>query len=119
MRYLQYKKRIVQTPETPINMDQLNKYVNDDDAKRLRFFRMYLEQSSELARDINGAVISSSQSEIIEACHQLKSISRTIGAEQVALLAEGFETRCKEEELSSDQLIQLRDELELAYQRCN
>ncbi|MBQ4814472.1 hybrid sensor histidine kinase/response regulator [Pseudoalteromonas luteoviolacea] len=105
-----------QAPETPINMDQLNKYVNDDDAKRLRFFRMYLEQSSELARDINGAVISSSQSEIIEACHQLKSISRTIGAEQVALLAEGFETRCKEEELSSDQLIQLRDELEQAYQ---
>ncbi|KZN62610.1 hybrid sensor histidine kinase/response regulator [Pseudoalteromonas luteoviolacea] len=111
------QKAEVQTPETPINMDQLNKYVNDDDAKRLRFFRMYLEQSSELARDINGAVISSSQSEIIEACHQLKSISRTIGAEQVALLAEGFETRCKEEELSSDQLIQLRDELELAYQR--
>ncbi|KZW98739.1 histidine kinase [Pseudoalteromonas luteoviolacea] len=107
----------VQTPGTPIDMDQLNKYVNDDDAKRLRFFRMYLEQSSELARDINGAVISSSQSEIIEACHQLKSISRTIGAEQVALLAEGFETRCKEEDLSSDQLIQLRDELEQAYQR--
>ncbi|KZN32629.1 hybrid sensor histidine kinase/response regulator [Pseudoalteromonas luteoviolacea] len=105
------------TPESPINMDQLNKYVNEDDAKRLRFFKMYLEQSSELARDINGAVISSSQSEIIEACHQLKSISRTIGAEQVAKLAEGFEMRCKEEELSSDQLIQLRDELEQAYQK--
>ncbi|MCF2860454.1 ATP-binding protein [Pseudoalteromonas sp. SMS1] len=104
-------------PESPINMDQLNKYVNDDNAKRLRFFRMYLEQSSELARDINGAVISSSQSEIIEACHQLKSISRTIGAEHVAKLSEAFETRCKEEELTSDQLIQARDELEMAYQK--
>ncbi|KID54748.1 histidine kinase [Pseudoalteromonas luteoviolacea] len=103
--------------ELPINMDQLNKYVNDDSAKRLRFFRMYLEQSSELARDINGAVISSSQSEIIEACHQLKSISRTIGAEQVALISEKFESRCKTEEMSSDQLIQLRDELEESYMK--
>ncbi|ESP93111.1 hybrid sensor histidine kinase/response regulator [Pseudoalteromonas luteoviolacea] len=103
--------------EPPINMEQLNKYVNDDSAKRLRFFRMYLEQSSELARDINGAVISSSQSEIIEACHQLKSISRTIGAEQVALIAEKFEAKCKEEEMSSDQLIQLRDELEESYMK--
>ncbi|MBQ4840068.1 hybrid sensor histidine kinase/response regulator [Pseudoalteromonas luteoviolacea] len=103
--------------ESPINMEQLNKYVNDDSAKRLRFFRMYLEQSSELARDINGAVISSSQSEIIEACHQLKSISRTIGAEQVAILAEKFEAKCKEEEMSSDQLIQLRDELEESYMK--
>ncbi|AOT07301.1 hybrid sensor histidine kinase/response regulator [Pseudoalteromonas luteoviolacea] len=105
------------TVEPPINMDQLNKYVNDDSAKRLRFFRMYLEQSSELARDINGAVISSSQNEIIEACHQLKSISRTIGAEQVALIAEKFESRCKTQEMSSDQLIQLRDELEESYMK--
>ncbi|KZN50777.1 hybrid sensor histidine kinase/response regulator [Pseudoalteromonas luteoviolacea] len=103
--------------DMPINMDQLNKYVNDDSAKRLRFFRMYLEQSSELARDINGAVISSSQNEIIEACHQLKSISRTIGAEQVALIAEKFESKCKTEEMTTDQLIQLRDELEESYMK--
>ncbi|MCF6440295.1 ATP-binding protein [Pseudoalteromonas luteoviolacea] len=103
--------------DMPINMDQLNKYVNDDSAKRLRFFRMYLEQSSELARDINGAVISSSQNEIIEACHQLKSISRTIGAEQVALIAEKFESKCKTDEMTTDQLIQLRDELEESYMK--
>ncbi|TMP36995.1 hypothetical protein CWB97_22790, partial [Pseudoalteromonas citrea] len=34
-------------PAPAINMDMLNKYVNHDEAKRNRFFRMYLEQSSQ------------------------------------------------------------------------
>ncbi|MEC4087728.1 ATP-binding protein [Pseudoalteromonas rubra] len=104
-------------PDEPIDLAQLDKYVNHDANKRLRFFRMYLEQSSELARDINGAVISMSQEEIIEACHQLKSISKTIGAHGVADMAAEFEQRCKGEELTSDDLIHLRDALETHYQR--
>ncbi|PCK32104.1 hybrid sensor histidine kinase/response regulator [Pseudoalteromonas piscicida] len=99
-------------PSPAINMEMLNKYVNHDDAKRNRFFRMYLEQSSQLTRDVNGAVITMSQEEIIEACHQLKSISKTIGAEQVAATATEFETLCKEGSLTSDQLIHMRDKLE-------
>ncbi|TMP25091.1 hybrid sensor histidine kinase/response regulator [Pseudoalteromonas rubra] len=104
-------------PEEPIDLAQLDKYVNHDANKRLRFFRMYLEQSSELARDINGAVISMSQEEIVEACHQLKSISKTIGAHRVADMATQFEHRCKNEELTSDELIHLRDALETEYQQ--
>ncbi|AUJ71043.1 hybrid sensor histidine kinase/response regulator [Pseudoalteromonas sp. NC201] len=99
-------------PAPAINMDMLNKYVNHDEAKRNRFFRMYLEQSSQLTRDVNGAVITMSQEEIIEACHQLKSISKTIGAEKVAETAIEFETLCKEGTLTTDQLIQMRDKLE-------
>ncbi|WP_440055228.1 ATP-binding protein [Pseudoalteromonas sp. T1lg65] len=106
----------LESPETaPINLEMLNKYVNNDTAKRTRFFRMYLEQSSQLTRDINGAVISMSQEEIVAACHQLKSISKTIGAEKVAECAEAFEAHCKEEKLNSDQLIKYRDELEQRY----
>ncbi|USD27876.1 response regulator [Pseudoalteromonas sp. SCSIO 43201] len=99
-------------PTPAINMEMLNKYVNHDDAKRNRFFRMYLEQSSQLTRDINGAVITMNQEEIIEACHQLKSISKTIGAQSVAETATEFETLCKENTLTGDQLIQMRDKLE-------
>ncbi|MDE1017375.1 Hpt domain-containing protein, partial [Escherichia coli] len=54
---------------------------------------------------------------IISACHQLKSISKTIGAEKVAELAADFESQCKEQDLTSDQLIELRDNLEIEYSR--
>ncbi|MEI5639362.1 MULTISPECIES: ATP-binding protein [unclassified Pseudoalteromonas] len=101
-----------QSEQPAINLDMLDKYVNYDEAKRNRFFRMYLEQSSQLTRDVNGAVITMSQEEIIEACHQLKSISKTIGAEQVAATAAEFESMCKENTLTTDQLIQMRDKLE-------
>lgn len=102
--------------ETPaVNLETLNKYVNNDEAKQLRFFRMYLEQSSMLTREVNGAVISMDQAAIIEACHQLKSISNTIGAENVATTASEFESLCKAGELSADELITLRDKLDQHY----
>ncbi|MBQ4844023.1 ATP-binding protein [Pseudoalteromonas sp. MMG005] len=99
----------------PVNLETLNKYVNHDEAKQLRFFRMYLEQSSMLTREVNGAVISMDQNSIVEACHQLKSISNTIGAEKVAETAIEFERQCKENDLSADQLIALRDRLDHDY----
>ncbi|NOU52347.1 response regulator [Pseudoalteromonas sp. JBTF-M23] len=99
----------------PINLETLSKYVNHDEAKQRRFFRMYLEQSSQLTRDIYGAVISCEQSTIIESCHQLKSISTTIGAEQVAEIAIELEAQCKAQTLSSDELIAYRNKLDKAY----
>ncbi|RJE76573.1 hybrid sensor histidine kinase/response regulator [Pseudoalteromonas sp. MSK9-3] len=98
-----------------VNLETLNKYVNHDEAKQLRFFRMYLEQSSMLTREVNGAVISMDQAAIIEACHQLKSISNTIGAEKVAETAIEFESQCKAGDLTADELIALRDRLDHDY----
>ncbi|CAH9054154.1 Sensor histidine kinase RcsC [Pseudoalteromonas holothuriae] len=100
---------------SPINLDTLSKYVNNDEAKQRRFFKMYLEQSAQLTREIYGGVISCEQTAIIESCHQLKSISTTIGAELVATIATEFEAQCQEKTLSSDELIQYRNKLDKAY----
>jgi CheY-like chemotaxis protein/HPt (histidine-containing phosphotransfer) domain-containing protein len=99
----------------PINLETLSKYVNHDEAKQRRFFKMYLEQSDQLTREVYGAVISMDQDAIIEACHQLKSISKTIGADNVANLAIEFEKQCKDNTLTSDALIEHRNRLESAY----
>ncbi|MFK3864777.1 hybrid sensor histidine kinase/response regulator [Pseudoalteromonas rhizosphaerae] len=104
-------------PSAPINFEMLAKYINNDDAKQLRFFKMYLEQSHTLAKDINTGVMTRDKEIIIAACHQLRSISKTIGAEKVAELAADFEDNCKEQDLTSDQLIELRDNLEIEYSR--
>ena len=104
-------------PTTPINFEMLAKYINNDEAKQLRFFKMYLEQSYTLTKEINSGVMTADNEKIISACHQLKSISKTIGAEKVAELAADFEDSCKEQDLTSDQLIELRDNLEIEYAR--
>ena len=104
-------------PAMPINMESANKYINGDDAKKIRFFKMYLEQSQEQIKSINFAVLQKSQSEIIAACHQLKSISKTVGANIVADLAQSFEDKCKADEINADELIEMRDELEIEYSR--
>ena len=104
-------------PTTPINLEMLAKYINHDEAKQLRFFKMYLEQSHTLTKEINTGVMTADNEKIISACHQLKSISKTIGAEKVAELATDFESHCKEQDLTSDQLIELRDNLEIEYSR--
>ncbi|CAM4095010.1 hybrid sensor histidine kinase/response regulator [Pseudoalteromonas ostreae] len=104
-------------PSAPINFEMLAKYINNDEAKQLRFFKMYLEQSHTLTKDINTGVMTSDNEIIITACHQLKSISKTIGAEKIAELAADFEDSCKEQTLTSDQLIGLRDNLEVEYSR--
>ncbi|CAM3922422.1 MULTISPECIES: hybrid sensor histidine kinase/response regulator [Pseudoalteromonas] len=104
-------------PTAPINLEMLAKYINNDEAKQLRFFKMYLEQSHILAKEINTGVMTADYEIIISACHQLKSISKTIGAEKVAELASDFESHCKEQDLTSDQLIELRDNLEIEYSR--
>ncbi|MFC3031070.1 ATP-binding protein [Pseudoalteromonas fenneropenaei] len=98
-----------------IDLEALNKYVNNDAKKRQRFFKMYLEQAANLISDINSGVMAMDQEVIIDACHQLKSISKTIGALVVADKAMEFETSCKERKHSSDELIRARDNLELAY----
>jgi CheY-like chemotaxis protein len=98
-----------------INLETLKKYVNHDESKQLRFFKMYLEQSDLLTREINSAVISMDHTAVIEACHQLKSISNTIGAEKVAESAIEFESQCKGGSLTADELITLRDKLEHDY----
>ncbi|WP_404340828.1 ATP-binding protein [Pseudoalteromonas mariniglutinosa] len=104
-------------PVMPIDMDMLAKYINDDDAKKLRFFKMYLEQAHILSKEINAAVMVNEQEAIISACHQLKSISKTIGALGVAELASKFEEQCKQDELTTDDLISLRDSLEIEYSK--
>lgn len=106
-----------QKPAMPIDMDSVAKYINGDDAKKIRFFKMYLEQSQELIKSINFGVMQSNISDIIEGCHQLKSISKTIGAHRVAELAVVFEEQCKTDELNSDKLIDLRDQLEIEYSK--
>ncbi|CAM4022101.1 ATP-binding protein [Pseudoalteromonas byunsanensis] len=103
------------TNTDPINLETLSKYVNHDEAKQRRFFKMYLEQSNHLTREIYGAVISMEQDTIVESCHQLKSISNTIGAQKVAEIATEFEAQCKAQQLESDTLIEYRDKLEQAY----
>jgi len=100
-----------------VDLDTLNKYVNNDVSKRQRFFKMYLDQSSQLISDVNSGVVSMNQDVIIDSCHQLKSISKTIGAMEVAEQAIAFEGNCKAEKLSSDDLIKQRDLLENAYAR--
>ena len=107
----------VKRPTAPIDMAMLANYVNNDEAKKLRFFKMYLEQSNQLSKEINSGVIEQDLEKIISACHQLKSISKTIGAMKVAELAAEFEKRCKEDELSSDDLIELRDSYEIEYSK--
>lgn len=107
----------VKSPSAPIDMDKLSKYVNNDEAKQIRFFKMYIEQSSVLVKDINSAVIINDTQSIAQACHQLKSISTTIGAESIAKLAIDFEAHCNQQDLSSDELIELRDNLEIEYSR--
>ena len=101
----------------PIDMESANKYINGDDAKIIRFFKMYLEQSQEQIKAINFAVLQSNKAEIISACHQLKSISKTVGANIVADLAQSFEDKCKSDEIKADELIKMRDELEIEYSR--
>jgi CheY-like chemotaxis protein len=98
-----------------VDIDMFDKYVNHDEAKKLRFFRMYLEQSSELIRDIFANVMTREQDKIISDCHQLKSISKTVGAMQVAEIAIQFEQACKDRELTSDELISFRDKLDDYY----
>ena len=101
----------------PIDMNMLAKYINNDEAKKLRFFKMYLEQSNQLTKNINAGVIEHDIDSIISSCHQLKSISKTIGAMKVAELAAEFELFCKNEEPTSDQLIELRDGFEIEYSK--
>jgi len=98
-----------------VDIDMFDKYVNHDEAKKLRFFRMYLEQSSELIRDIFANVMTREQDNIISDCHQLKSISKTVGAMQVAEIAIQFEQACKDRELNIDELISFRDRLDDYY----
>lgn len=98
-----------------VDIDMFDKYVNHDEAKKLRFFRMYLEQSSELIRDIFANVMTREQDKIISDCHQLKSISKTVGAMQVAEIAIQFEQACKDRELNIDELISFRDKLDDYY----
>ncbi|CAD2223089.1 Sensory box histidine kinase/response regulator [Pseudoalteromonas sp. 3J6] len=104
-------------PIMPIDMESANKYINGDDAKIIRFFKMYLEQSQEQIKAINFAVLQSNKAEILSACHQLKSISKTVGANIVADLAQSFEDKCKSDEIKADELIKMRDELEIEYSR--
>lgn len=104
-------------PAAPVNLEMLAKYVNNDEAKQIRFFKMYLEQSNSLTKEINSAVMVADYQSIAQACHQLKSISKTIGAEQVSKLAADFEEHCNLESLSSDELIEQRDTLEIEYSR--
>ncbi|MEI8667008.1 ATP-binding protein [Pseudoalteromonas sp. B131b] len=108
---------IHQNTALPVDMDAVAKYVNGDKAKQMRFFKMYLEQSQSLIKSINSGVMVSDLNEIIEGCHQLKSISKTIGAQMVADLATSFEDKCKADELTSDELIDLRDKLEIEYSK--
>ncbi|MBQ4800254.1 response regulator [Pseudoalteromonas sp. MMG006] len=108
---------IHQTTALPIDMEAVNKYVNGDKAKQIRFFKMYLEQSQGLIKNINSGVMVNDLSEIIDSCHQLKSISKTIGAQMVAELSSAFEDKCEEGELSTDELIDLRDKLEIEYSK--
>jgi CheY-like chemotaxis protein len=107
----------VNKPSAPIDMDKLSQYVNNDKAKQIRFFKMYIEQSGVLVKDINSAVIINDTQSIAQACHQLKSISTTIGAESIAKLAINFEEHCNQQDLTSDELIELRDNLEIEYSR--
>ncbi|MEL0649344.1 ATP-binding protein [Pseudoalteromonas agarivorans] len=108
---------IHQTTALPIDMEAVNKYVNGDKAKQIRFFKMYLEQSQGLIKSINSGVMVNDLNEIIDGCHQLKSISKTIGAQMVAELSSAFEGKCEEGELSTDELIDLRDTLEIEYSK--
>ncbi|MCQ8877933.1 ATP-binding protein [Pseudoalteromonas shioyasakiensis] len=108
---------VSEKPAAPVNLEMLAKYVNNDEAKQIRFFKMYLEQSNNLTKEINSAVMVSDYQSIAQACHQLKSISKTIGAEQVSKLAADFEEHCHLENLSSDELIEQRDTLEIEYSR--
>ena len=103
--------------KTPINLEVLATYIQGDEAKQIRFFKMYLEQSNDLTKEINTGVIASDNQKITDACHQLKSISKTIGAEKVAELAAEFEKHCKAECLTSDELIEHRDSLEIEYSK--
>lgn len=107
----------IKQPAMPIDMSMLGKYINNDEAKKLRFFKMYLEQSNQLTKEVNAGVIDHDLETIISSCHQLKSISKTIGAMKIAELAAAFEQRCKEEELTTDDLIELRDEFEIEYSK--
>lgn len=99
----------------PVDIGTLDKYVNNDASKRERFFKMYLTQSAQLISDVNSGVVSMNQDLIIESCHQLKSISKTIGAMFVAEQAISFEDKCKTSKLTSDELIKCRDLLEAEY----
>ncbi|WP_372761736.1 ATP-binding protein, partial [Pseudoalteromonas sp.] len=104
-------------PAIPINMASVAKYIDGDAAKQIRFFKMYLEQSQELIRAINFGVMQNNLEDIIDGCHQLKSISKTIGAHQVTELASVFEEQCKTATPNSDKLIELRDQLEIEYSK--
>jgi len=108
---------IHQNMALPIDMEAVAKYVDGDKAKQVRFFKMYLEQSQNLIKSINSGVMVNDLDEIIEGCHQLKSISKTIGAQIVGDLATVFEEQCKAGELTTDELINLRDELEIEYSK--
>ena len=55
------------------------------------------------------------QENIISDCHQLKSISKTVGAMQVAEIAIAFEEACKARDLTIDELISFRDRLDDIY----
>ncbi|MEL0641393.1 ATP-binding protein [Pseudoalteromonas aliena] len=106
-----------QVTALPIDMEAVAKYVNGDHAKQIRFFKMYLDQSQGLIKSINSGVMVNDLNEIIDGCHQLKSISKTIGAQTVAELSNMFEDKCKESELTIDELIDLRDKLEIEYSK--
>ncbi|MBB1386762.1 response regulator [Pseudoalteromonas sp. SG45-5] len=114
----QSKNEIIhQNIALPIDMEAVEKYINGDKAKQIRFFKMYLDQSQSLIKSINSGVMMNDLNEIIGSCHQLKSISKTIGAEMVADLTTTFEDKCKADELTVDELIGLRDQLEIEYSK--
>lgn len=45
--------------KAPINLEVLATYIQGDEAKQIRFFKMYLEQSNDLTKEINTGVIAS------------------------------------------------------------
>ncbi|MFM9745381.1 hypothetical protein ACKI2C_48345, partial [Streptomyces brasiliscabiei] len=52
-----YVSELGERPAAPVNLEMLAKYVNNDEAKQIRFFKMYLEQSNNLTKEINSAVM--------------------------------------------------------------
>lgn len=109
--------QVHQNMSLPVDMEAVAKYVKGDKAKQIRFFKMYLEQSQVLIKSINAGVMLNDLNEIAAGCHQLISISKTIGAQMVADLAMSFEDKCNIGELTTDELINLRDQLEIEYSK--
>lgn len=104
------------TAEVPISLSQLQEYVGTDSEKQKHYLNLFLEHGGTLVRDIKQAMHNDMPETVAEFAHQLKSTARTVGANNLATIAERIEETIRQGvTLSASDLVRNIDSLEQSF----